>query len=681
MSAIENFNNIYSNSSSIIDSTKNAEYREMTNNIKKSYHPNNTNIIPEYSNKEIYSNKNQYNKEFFNIQKPNQSFVSQLTGTVIENFEHNNMQPFFKKTPNFSHNNSENILERHTGSSGVSFRKKTEVKNMFTDKKPDFSFVNGSPVLNSNNNVLEIIKGNTRGLKNNELPFEKVRIGPGLDDGFTNLPSGGFNQSKTRDIVIPKSVDQLRTKNNPKIEYEGRVIAGKKIDTRGLFEKFNKKLPNRFYKNDPSRYLVTGNESIRGPKMKENFYLKPVNKNHRQYFSHSKRETNKPMKQPAVKKSRKNNFMNPKPRNADASDHWTLTDEATKAGLGDYGFASIENKPNERDITQKRTVINNLTTEIKKAIVPVMDIFKKTRKQNNIGNIRPEGNLKTAMPAKLTVYDSNDVARTTIKETTIHDNRLGNLKGNVKNQVLDPNDVARTTIKETNIHNNDITTNFKPQQPSSLRVYDPEDVLSTTIKETTIDNSHNGFIESPLVNKTGSYNTSSFKAKNTHKQFLSDNEYTGVSDLKVGKGGGRGYLAARYKAKNTDKQFISDYEYTGNAKTYLNSAMSYSDKYNARINYSKEKTLIGRVPTKENAKIANGVDRINVQNKKLLSNVINTRDPSGQYIYQTPPTKNNCGLTQVKDKLAENVQRERINPDNLEAFRKNPYTKSLSSAF
>ena len=100
-----------------------------------------------------------------------------------------------------------------------------------------------------------------------------------------------------------------------------------------------------------------------------------------------------------------------------------------------------------------------------------------------------------------------------------------------------------------------------------------------------------------------------------------------------------------------------------------------------RINYSKEKTLKRRVPTKEGVKNANGVDKINVQNKKLQLDVINTRDPSGQYIYQTPPTKNICGLTQVKDKLAENLQRERINPSDLDAFRKNPYTKSLSSSF
>ena len=37
------------------------------------------------------------------------------------------------------------------------------------------------------------------------------------------------------------------------------------------------------------------------------------------------------------------------------------------------------------------------------------------------------GNFSTTIPNKLTVYDPNDIARTTIKETTIHNEHDGNL--------------------------------------------------------------------------------------------------------------------------------------------------------------------------------------------------------------------------------------------------------------
>ena len=54
-------------------------------------------------------------------------------------------------------------------------------------------------------------------------------------------------------------------------------------------------------------------------------------------------------------------------------------------------------------------------------------------------------------PSRQPVYDPNDVPRTTIKETNIHDNNGGymSIQGPARQPVYDPNDVPRTTIKET----------------------------------------------------------------------------------------------------------------------------------------------------------------------------------------------------------------------------------------
>ena len=689
MASLENLQNIYYTSPSSYDSISNFEKEQMNQKTKESYNATQTNIIPtkgfnqnilNINNNNDFTNvgKTYYDKEFFNVQQPKKEFVSQLTGTIIEKFEHNNMQPFFKKTPFINSDRSSVILEKYQGTGGTTYRKKQEVKNL-QDVSKDVSYVYGSPVLTMNDNMKNRYVESRN--KTMELPFTSQLIGPGLGEGYTNMPSGGFNQPNTRDYIMPKTVDNLRAKNNPKLSYESRIVNGLKSTSRGLVSKPSKNRVSTVYKNNPNRYLKNGGEHLLAASKRENFHFKPTNKNHRQYSGAPKREVVKHMKQPAFKKTRKNNYMNQSPRNLESIDTWKVTDETIKSGLGDFGKKSIENKPNERDITQKRAVINNITTEIKKAIVPVIDIFKKTRKENFIGNIRPDGNMKADMAPKLTVYDSDDIARTTIKETNIHDNRLGNLKGNVKNQILNTEDVARTTIKETNIHNNDPTINMSPQQPKSLRVYDPEDIPQTTMKETNIDNNHPGFIQSPNVNKTGSYNTSRYRARNTNKQFISDYEYTGISDNKVGKGGGRGYLAARYKAKDTNKQFTSIHEYKGIGKDYNNRAMSYSDKYNATLNPSKEVISRGRKPTKQSVKINVGSDRINTQNKKINANEINTREPSEHHVYQVPPTINNCGLTQVKDKLKENVQRNRMHPSDLEPFKKNPYTKSLASVF
>ena len=131
--------------------------------------------------------------------------------------------------------------------------------------------------------------------------------------------------------------------------------------------------------------------------------------------------------------------------------------------------------------------------------------------------------MKADLPSKPTVYDSDDIARTTIKETTIHNDHIGNVGiAEIKNQAFNYDDVAKTTIK-ANIHNSP-STNMSPQQPKAVLVYDPEDIPDTTLKEILHDGNM-GNIESPNVSKAGAYLTNNIKMKNTNKQFTSDHEY------------------------------------------------------------------------------------------------------------------------------------------------------------
>ena len=69
---------------------------------------------------------------------------------------------------------------------------------------------------------------------------------------------------------------------------------------------------------------------------------------------------------------------------------------------------------------------------------------------------------------KHTVYDPNDIARTTIKEQNIDNDYMGQLTGEKRNTIHDPNDIARTTIKEQNINNNTPYINMKS---STTKVY------------------------------------------------------------------------------------------------------------------------------------------------------------------------------------------------------------------
>lgn len=672
----------------------NYELNKMTENYNKASQGPQNGIIPNVGfNQNILNNNNttrpQNNKPLssvnLNVDKQQNYYISSLTGEkiAIESFTHNNMIPFFKgnaANQNIDTNVNRHLLEKHTGTSADTYRKKGEVKSFF-DVTNNNSYVNGMPSFTMQSDIMQRYIPSQK--RQGELPIEKIRVGPGLAAGYVAEPSGGLNQSNARDFIMPKSVDELRVASKPKSSgLEGRINpGGLKSGIRGKVGRVVKNRVNTYYRNTPDMYFKTGG-AVKGAMIRNKFYAKPNNRlQSRSYYGGmAPIDHSGTYKTPGYRKSRKNNYMNSTPRNADAQGRWVSNDEAAKNGIGDYSKGSIENKPNERDITQKRVVISNLSSEVKKIMIPLQDFMKRTKKENFVGNIRPEGNMKAAMPSKMTIHDPDDIARTTIKETNIHNEHEGFIKGNQKQTIHEPDDVARTTIKETNIHNSAPYINMAPQQPKCLRVYDPDDIPNTTIKETNIHNNHYGFIEAPHGENPGAYATNNIKMKNTNKQFTSDYSYLGNANADNETGGGRGYLSSRYKAKATNKQFLSNYEYTGNAGHYNNRPMSYADKYNARLNPNKEEISVGRAPTQQGPKVAVGEDTVNIQHKKIESDMINIRDPSETRVYQAPPQMNGCGLTNTKVKLSENIQRQRIDRDLLQAFNNNPYTQPLSSS-
>jgi len=656
---------------SILDNVYRTETNLAHSNYNNARNATSTNIIPQTGfNQKILNNNNtgfpqdNISREFNN----GSSFVSSLSGEKInkEGF-HDNMVPFIKNKnqQNLSANSYSNTLGRHTGADETYRPKKQEVKSFF-DVTPNNSYVYGSPSFTDSVGRDRYIPSQKR---TNEKAFQDIRVGPGLAAGYTAEPIGGLTQSNTRDYILPKTTDQLRSVTNPNITYEGRIINGLKSSQRGLQAKPVKHKPEKFYKSSEER----GNRSsaTKASQLREKYYMKPTQKQHqREYFGGiGQSEIRKPRKEGAYRRSTKNNYMAPTPRNAYRESGWNINNAEVTNNVGDYGKHGIENKANERDTTQDRIHLNNLTTSVKKLITPITDFFRRTRKENAIGNIRPEGNMNAAMPSKQTVYDPSDIARTTIKEQNIDNDYIGQLTGEKKGQVHDPNDVARTTIKEQNIDNNTPYININPQQPRSIRIYDPEDIAKTTLKEVTVDNEHIGFVGAQETLKAGGYTSTSVDMKNTNRQFTTDWYYQGIADGETGTGTGRGYLAARYEAKNTNRQFLNDFEWEGPAKHYMNKPQSYDDMYNARMNPNKEEISLGREPTQESVKLGAGSDLVNINHRRIEADQINIREPAETFVYNAPPQKNNCGLTRVKSKLPEDMNRARMNPEILNAFK------------
>ena len=506
-----------------------CNYLNRPSTTRESNNRHTNNNLQEFSNNEAFTgNDNQFGgtPPSFNTGQQIQSLSGELISA--NNFTHNNMVPFFGSNVRQNTNPSRNapILELYTGTSSYD-QTKEEISPMFNPQK-DLSFTNGTPI--RDDNVRDRFIPSSK--RQSEKPIESINVGPGLNKGYTAKPSGGFQQSDVRKFVIPKTVDELRTKTNPKLTYKQPIIPGKsQVLRRGIDGDVSKNRPDRFFVNSPARYNTTVG-AVKGKKQRS----KPIDKQtNRQMLSRSYGGGAGPanMTKPKVHSNR--TYQEPHKeqlgelgvRNATAKDKWEKNEET-----GDYGKKGIEILPNERDTTQLASYLSNAVGIVKALIAPVEDVFRTTRKENVIGNPRQAGNMQSNVkkaPAydpnnvtkttiketnihnnhegfmnsnihKHTVYDPNDIARTTIKETNVHDSRSGNIKGPTKLGCYDPNDITRTTIKETNIHDNR-QGNIQSQYYKGV-VYDPNDITRTTIKETNIHDNRQGNIQSQYYKGT-----------------------------------------------------------------------------------------------------------------------------------------------------------------------------------
>jgi hypothetical protein len=133
-------------------------------------------------------------------------------------------------------------------------------------------------------------------------------------------------------------------------------------------------------------------------------------------------------------------------RNADASQFSSNPED-------DYGKGSYDARPNERFYTGDRVMGLNLSPAEAGAVTTHFeDESRPTRRGETIGNIQQSGNATgyaNSAPA-ITVWDPSDIARTTVREGTIHNDRFGIMAiadGPTRLTAYDPDDIARPTQK------------------------------------------------------------------------------------------------------------------------------------------------------------------------------------------------------------------------------------------
>jgi hypothetical protein len=381
------------------------------------------------------------------------NFVSALSGASMSSsdFTHNNMQPFFgsRVRQNVDPQANTGFLDRYTGAGSTDIRKR-EVESMFDNTQEPFGNVFGLE------NSSEFVQSRINDPRNRsgERPFEPVMVAPGVGEGFSSTGKGGFQQFEINDMMMRnmKKTDDLRTANNPKLTYKtpvvpGQQFIGKSAEDAGEVRKYR---PDTFYIDETGeRFGVAGESSV------QKTTNRPV-----QIMPYTSRpETSVEYVGPGASQEAGNNYVvgsyrapmvsqygGSGYRNADATGY------NMKAENDDFGKGSYEVRPNERFFTSERGQGLNLSPAEAGAVTTHFeDESRPTRRGEIVGSLQKgvATGYAGGAPA-ITVWDPNDIARTTVKEGTIVLDRFGvagPADGPARLTVYDPADIARPTQK------------------------------------------------------------------------------------------------------------------------------------------------------------------------------------------------------------------------------------------
>ena len=374
-----------------------------------------------------YYNKNVLNDKKVNEQK-REGFTS-LTGENMkyEDLKHNNMQPYFGakirgKTLDF--NSSETILDNQVGAGSQRFSK-TEVAPLFKPQQ-NYNHISGAP----NQSEFYRSRVNPSMKMSNVKPWEEVRVAPGLNQGFTASGSSqGYNSSlEARDSYKPKTVDQLRADNNPKMSFSLDGHAGpansyiKEYANQKNIGKVEKNRPDRFYDGFESMktdqhalgwgFTTTGLE--KGQTARSN----PILKHENRTTAVSSYEGIASSEQKASYIPGQYSESHREPSKATPITSLNAIGKSV-ASENDYGKNSFSLQTNNRTDCDNEGVFGAIKGAMGAAVAPFVDILKPSRKENYIGNIRQYGNLSIPVSGSGYTNNPNDQLKVTNREMDV----------------------------------------------------------------------------------------------------------------------------------------------------------------------------------------------------------------------------------------------------------------------
>tara|TARA_B100000214_G_scaffold375263_1_gene360872 strand:- start:1007 stop:2740 length:1734 start_codon:yes stop_codon:yes gene_type:complete len=416
------------------DNIYNSEHYKETQNIIKELSENKHNeSFREDSN--VFNNKKikHTNNNVEGIENFSNSIYSSSSGEYINpndfltNDQGIRAQPFLRKETGSIDLNDTRQLDRHQGDNRMKGSKK-ELAPFFQWEKNNNVFGN-----QFGEYIGDKSRYNESTNKNNELPFEQERV--------SHIDTKSDINREIKQIIADKTnIDNLRSKNDPKLTYKGRIISGKSTnENRGNIGEVNKYDPETFYENTEDRYFKTTGAFLKqseNPKhlLKDTYRTslneQPIGPVSANYSTGEKRSK--------YRKPLKIQLGTDPIRNAGASEY------AADADFSRSGYRSI---PNERDVTGQRTYESNLNS-INQSTTRVQDNIKHTIREST-ETTRHTGNLNNTVVNQRTGLQ--DGAKVTKKQTTIDSKNNGYISGGY-NKLTEGYESPELTTKDTTLN-------------------------------------------------------------------------------------------------------------------------------------------------------------------------------------------------------------------------------------
>lgn len=385
-----------------------------SNNTSAYMNPNQT--TDKFFNPANYAQQETRNNGNYGVGGGTQTAYS-MTGKPIDKdqFKHNNMMPFFGgkiRGATADTNITESVLDNMQGQGSQFFAKKEQAP-MFKPQE-GYQFANGSP------NVSDFMQSrvNPGNRMANVKPWDEQRVAPGLNKGFTNDGSAGFNSGmEARDLWLDRGVDELRVDTNPKTTFELQGHEGPgtyfiknapTMQTQGTVEKH---LPDKYYASGPERWMTTTGiekaQTARGIEVLHDvnridataeYYGSRGNSSEGAYVNGEYQ----PVRRPVLP----------------VKDYATMSSVGMNGPTtGDYGIQSYNSVHNNRSSTRNETRIGAAGGFMKAVVSPLMDFLRPTRKEDVVDNMRSSGNAGTTV-SNGKVFNPADRTKTTIREMT-----------------------------------------------------------------------------------------------------------------------------------------------------------------------------------------------------------------------------------------------------------------------